>query len=190
MGVKSYYIDISGQKFGRLFVIERVDDYCSKNHKPRVKYKCLCDCGKTLEVLKGSLISGSTSSCGCLRKERLAEKIWTGYEEMSGTTIGIIKAGAKDRNFEYSVSNEFLWNLFIKQNRKCALTGYDIGFVRNCNKNTYQQTASLDRIDSSKGYIEGNVQWVHRDINKLKFDWTLDKFYKLCEDIISYKKST
>lgn len=44
-------------------------------------------------------------------------------------------------------------------------------------KNT---TASLDRIDSKIGYIEGNVQWVHKDINKMKNSHTHATFLQWC----------
>ena len=46
-----------------------------------------------------------------------------------------------------------------------------------------QGTASLDRIDSSKGYVKGNVQWVHKDINKMKTDFEQSIFIKLCKSV-------
>ena len=36
-------------------------------------------------------------------------------------------------------------------------------------------TASLDRIDSSKGYQPGNVWWVHKRVNRLKNDFSMDE---------------
>ena len=44
-------------------------------------------------------------------------------------------------------------------------------------------TASLDRIDSSKGYIEGNVQWVHKSVNIMKCDFSSDIFIGICNQI-------
>lgn len=55
--------DLSGQKFGRLTVIDVV------HHGRRLYYKCVCDCGKTTEVRSDALISGHTQSCGCLLRE-------------------------------------------------------------------------------------------------------------------------
>lgn len=187
MSGKCHYIDNIGERFGRLIVIERIENYISKNGKNRVRYKCLCDCGNFKEVLKESLMNDSTKSCGCLRKQLLRNKVWKGYKEISGRLISAIKSGAKSRGFEYNLSNEYLWNLFIKQDRKCALTGYDIKFTANYKNFKNNQTASLDRIDSTKGYVEGNVQWVHKDINKLKWDWSLEKFYELCESVVNFK---
>ena len=59
--------------------------------------------------------------------------------------------------------------LFLKQNRKCALTGQSIFFAKTTREHDSKQTtASLDRIDSNNGYIEGNVQWVHKKLNMMK----------------------
>lgn len=44
-------------------------------------------------------------------------------------------------------------------------------------------TASLDRIDSSKGYIEGNVQWVHKYVNVMKWDFSMEEFLDICRKI-------
>lgn len=41
-------------------------------------------------------------------------------------------------------------------------------------------TASLDRIDNSKGYEEGNIQWVHKDVNFMKRTYSQEYFIKLC----------
>lgn len=42
---------------------------------------------------------------------------------------------------------------------------------------------SLDRIDSKKGYVVGNVQWVHKDINRMKNTFPQDYFIQVCKQI-------
>lgn len=59
--------DISGSRFGRL-VTEYIVSY-----NP-VIYRCKCDCGNEVDVLRTSLVSGSTTSCGCYRKEYVSSK--------------------------------------------------------------------------------------------------------------------
>lgn len=44
-------------------------------------------------------------------------------------------------------------------------------------------TASLDRIDGARGYVEGNVWWVHKDVNVMKMDLEVDYFVDLREGI-------
>jgi hypothetical protein len=51
-------------------------------------------------------------------------------------------------------------------------------------------TASVDRIDSSKGYIKGNVQWVHKTINKMKWGYSQGEFIEFCEAVVKHKGTT
>lgn len=74
------------------------------------------------------------------------------------------------------MSIEYLWNLFIYQNKTCALTGDPLNI----------NTASLDRIDSKYGYIEGNVQWVTAQANKCKHILTMAELYEFCEKVLRH----
>lgn len=47
-------------------------------------------------------------------------------------------------------------------------------------------TASLDRIDSTKGYIHGNLQWIHKDLNQMKSNRTQDEFLEWVRKVYSY----
>lgn len=71
------------------------------------------------------------------------------------------------------------WNLsfdqmFASYTGYCALTGWEISIDWTC------QTASLDRIDSSKGYTQDNVQWVHSMVNMCKNKYDQDDFLRMC----------
>ena len=65
--------DLTGRRFERLVVLERVEDYISPcpygTHKNFPRWRCLCDCGAVVEVLGHNLKEGATRSCGCLRRE-------------------------------------------------------------------------------------------------------------------------
>lgn len=112
---------------------------------------------------------------------------WKGCGEISGKYLYIIKYGAKQRNIEFDLSIQYLWDLFLYQNRKCALTGIEIYFAKYATKNgMLEQTASLDRIDSSKGYIKDNVQWIHKDIQRMKMDLSEEKFLDLCQKVVKH----
>lgn len=58
-------IDISGKKYGRLLV----SNYAFTLHRHRTYWKCICDCGRVVNVSKTNLMSGNTTSCGCFRDE-------------------------------------------------------------------------------------------------------------------------
>jgi len=48
---------------------------------------------------------------------------------------------------------------------------------------------SLDRIDSSKGYIKGNVQWIHKDVNIMKNKFNQEYFIEMCKLVASSNSS-
>lgn len=61
-------IDLTGQKFGKLTVIDR--DMTKTN---KVYWICSCECGNTISVYSSYLRSGHTQSCGCLKKIKAKE---------------------------------------------------------------------------------------------------------------------
>lgn len=120
-----------------------------------------------------------------------------GYKELPLSFFNTYKYRAKSRGLEFKISIEYAYSIFENQRRRCALSGLPITLphenlpvtnIINGHRNIdfSRFNASIDRIDSSKGYIEGNIQWVHRDINKMKMDFTQDHFCKLCTLINNY----
>ena len=175
--------DISGMKFGRLTVI---DFAYTKNNASC--WNCKCDCGNTVVVLSNSLQSGNTRSCGCLVKENAVKAIQAAcehnhYGSLSGFSVSRFIAyerGAKQRGLEFDVSIEYVVSLFTG---KCAYTGMDI-----TPPTAHSGTASLDRIDPTKGYVEGNLQWVHKDINRMKNKFSEKHFIEMCCKVADFVK--
>jgi hypothetical protein len=98
----------------------------------------------------------------------------------------LIRRAIKSR-IEFNISKEYIVEKFKEQNGLCALSGIKIYFTHICNKQgLVYQTASLDRIDSSKGYIVGNVQWVHKHINKMKMNLSDHDFINWCKVVTKY----
>ena len=113
--------------------------------------------------------------------------MWTGHEGLCGFSWCRVLNGAKIRGIQVGITIKQAWDLYEKQNRKCALSGADIIFAKTTDRYVHgEQTASLDRIDSSKGYIEGNVQWVHKDVNKMKMDCDQAVFIQWCKQIAAH----
>lgn len=175
-------IDLTGLRFGKLVVIDK-----GPTKKSHITWKCKCDCGEEKYIRGCHLRSGHTESCGCTWYQH-GEKhhSWKGYKEISSRFFKSVFYNAKSRQLIFDISIEYLWELFIKQERKCALSGILLTFSANHGK--IQGTASLDRIDSSKGYIEGNVQWVHTIINNMKWDMPQEQFLNMCNIISDYNK--
>lgn len=140
-------------------------------------------------------MAGLTKSCGCLnssearsRRENLKSQLQgKRYKEIPGKYFSRLKVHAKDKNREFSITKKYVWDKFVEQKRKCALSGVEITFPKVCDCRV-MQTASLDRIDSSKGYIAGNVQWIHKDLNKIKSDFAEPDFIKWCLKVAENQK--
>lgn len=183
-----------GERFNRLTVL----NFFGKDDHGKFCYLCKCDCGKEKVVRKTYLLRGRVKSCGCLHSETcsltgkktvhlLAKINFNGIEDLSGEILCKIKNNAYVRNIEYNVSKEYLWNLYLLQNKKCALSGVDIKFGNKYKKLT--TTASLDRIESSSGYVEGNVQWVHKHINMMKRQLNNREFLDWCKTTTNYNEN-
>lgn len=172
---------LHGTRFGRLLVLEKI----RKDNGNNTIWKCLCDCGKYKEIYATALKKGLTQSCGCFHHE----KIYTGYEDLSGTFWYSILRHALARDLEVVITIEDAWNQFIKQEKRCALSGEILLMNRNYQGNrVLSHTASLDRIDNTKGYTKDNIQWVHKDINIMKSDFEQNEFIELCTKIAYFNK--
>ena len=117
---------------------------------------------------------------------------WKGHEELSGTRWSSYQKGAEVRGFVFEVTIEYAWDLFLKQERMCALSGvpiyFDMELGNLCKFGHQGGTASLDRIDSKKGYTADNIQWVHKDANKMKMDLSEQDFFHMVKQIYEHKQ--
>lgn len=167
-------IDMTNTIFGSLTVLKY-------SHTNKVAFWiCKCICGKKC-ISKGTdLRQGKIKTCGC-RIGIKNKTNWQGYKDISKSYWQVINNNAKQRNLEFNITLKYIWKLFENQYASCALTGEEIIL---CPYN--KQTASLDRIDSSKGYIKGNVQWVHKTINKLKNNFKEKEFVLWCGKVAAY----
>jgi hypothetical protein len=179
-------VDPIGKKYG-LLTVESFAGLTPCGHKT---YNCICDCGNHAVRTGTSIRRSENSSCGCFSKKGVAHHQWTGVGEISGdfwyTHIVRSANGSKNGNQvrkpkELTLTIQQAWNLFIKQDKKCALSGKELTFPKVSKDKSW--TASLDRIDSSKGYVPGNVQWVHKDINIMKNKFDNDYFIHICKSV-------
>jgi hypothetical protein len=172
--------NLVGLKTGMLTVVDYagIRNYDSTHSERR--WKCLCSCGKYTNLSTAVLTKSKIKSCGCLHNLKgNKNKSWTGYEEISGSIWRRIKNSGKIRNSPFNITKEYIWKIFVNQNKKCKLSGRDLIMSKN---------ASLDRIDSSKGYVKNNVQWVDKDVNRIKSDFKESYFIELCKDIAEQSK--
>lgn len=105
---------------------------------------------------------------------------------MSAIRQRITDAKTRCKKYNKSVpelNDTYLYKLFLKQNRQCAITGTKLVIEKD-----HPLCLSLDQIDPSKGYKEGNVQWLAWCVNRAKGDLSLEHFYEMCEVVIKNRK--
>lgn len=178
---KYNFKDLTGKKFGQLTVLQRLPEYTKTRG---ALWECICECGNKTKLSSNSLTSGNSVTCGDKSRHEgtVLDTKNLRFGDLPAVHLSSIKQNATKRNLIFDVTGEYLWDLFIKQDRKCAVSNIDLTFTehRNSHKFRNETTASLDRIDSSKGYVVGNVRWVHKDINKMLSNYGDKKFIDYC----------
>lgn len=100
----------------------------------------------------------------------------------------ILRRAKEDRRkLEVGIDLQYLKNLWDAQNGKCAISGLIMDHTRNPRKHNLYN-ASLDRIDSAKGYIIGNVQWLCWMVNRMKGENTTEQLIEICANIIKHQE--
>lgn len=132
------FVDLAGQKFGLLTVVERVDSTKSGG----TKWLCVCDCGKKIVAATGNLKRGHTKSCGCIRKGN-------NYTFFNDYCIGEDKRGRKftiDLE-DYKTVSLYTWN----QNSKTGYWSAPKGlYLHSLIMNTQKEKGQvIDHIDGN-----------------------------------------
>lgn len=171
---------------------------CSKCAKERLKTwtfeqdKFLTENYKNLGVAECSRVLKKTPAAVCSRAvyigisektkivlhPNIPTKIWSGIL----TRIQKFDESAK-ASLDFDI--HYIWELYQKQEGKCALTGWDIVFDKVIENNT---TVSVDRIDSKLGYLKYNIQLIHKDVNIMKNRFPEEVFYNVCEAVSNFRK--
>lgn len=109
----SRFIDLTGQKFNRLTVLKRADDYISPKGQHKLQWLCKCDCGNEIIVQGNSLKNGVTKSCGCLNKELTSNRFkkYNAYDLSGEYGVGYT---AKGEEFwfdleDYDLIKDYCW---------------------------------------------------------------------------------
>tara|TARA_R110000824_G_scaffold63076_1_gene166292 strand:+ start:661 stop:1038 length:378 start_codon:yes stop_codon:yes gene_type:complete len=95
-------------------------------------------------------------------------------------TLSDAKYRSKQKGINFNLTFEHLRDMFYHQDALCFYTGADFNFESKTD------SPSLDRIDSNKGYIIGNIVWCRSRINFMKYNDTYDKFLVECRNVLGY----
>ncbi len=185
----------SNQQIGYLTLVKSFLQ--QDKNKQRRYWKCRCVCQKEVTRREDYLqrvvfMKNRTPSCGCKHSIKTSlgssAKSWKGYGNIGGEFFSGYRCKARKKKWDFTITKKYIWELYLAQKKRCALTGRSI-FIKPSKRTPGEEmTASLDRIDSGKGYIPGNVQWVHKDINRMKNHYNQDYFIETCREVAAYQK--
>jgi len=96
---------------------------------------------------------------------------------MNRLVIGA-RANAKDKNYTFSINREDMQRIWQNQNGKCTYTGWEM-----TTKTNDSRLVSIDRIDSSIGYIPSNIQLTCWCVNRAKSFMGENEFREMCKAI-------
>ncbi len=169
--------DLSGQKFNKWTVLEYIGIIGKSRDRA---YLCRCECGFEKPVRGYYLTNGYSKQC-----VTCAHTSSRKYRKMPHGYWRNLENNAKKRGIAFSITQDQVYDLYIKQNKVCALSGIPIYFPQLDGEHLKGlTTASVDRIDSSKGYTKKNIQLVHKHINLMKNVLSETDFVYYCRKVV------
>lgn len=164
------FIDLTGNRYGMLVVLER--DYSSNTKL--IKWKCRCDCGTIKSIYGCSLKSGRSKSCGCQMNK-----------------------GVKGQNKKHGFTHTRIYKEWLSMRRRCKPNSpdskiyYDRGitvcpewnndfipFYEWAMANGYDDSLTIDRIDVNGNYCPENCRWITNEMQQSNKTNTIKIMYQ------------
>ena len=170
-----------GKKFGKLVVLN--EEVVFKSGKNRIFSTCECECGGKKVCERYGLVSGSTTSCGCVRKETTiafnkTKKKEPGTRKADDRRYKMFHNAqhrAKKKGIPFTISMD---DIIIPET--CPLLGITLV---STNDKRDPRNPSLDQKVPGKGYIPDNIWVTSSRANWIKCDASLQELELLVENL-------
>lgn len=182
----SNVVDLTGQKFNLLTVIDRAESNNGKTY-----WNCICDCGTKTVVSGSNLRSGAVKSCGCLLHKK------KDTHHLSQTRLYRIWRAMINR---CTNANYWAYKYYGEKGISLCNEWRDdfLAFKNWAETNGYSDSLTIDRIDNSKGYSPENCKWVTRKeqsnnrsfCNIIEYQGKKQTLMQWCEELgLNYKRT-
>lgn len=148
------------------------DEWLKENYLVLGPKKCAEILGNTVNSISSRACIVGASRPMSVHHPFISSAIW-----------GNLLESVEENNYEFNIDREYVYELYLKQNKKCALSGLDVYFT----KSKYEEnTASIDRIDSKRGYTKDNIQITHKKYNIFKMANDQRDFLEMCQIVAQH----
>lgn len=174
-------------------------EWCDKTFEAKKKSVRFCSksCGTKFRLENSDLGEGICPHCGDLFKKKSSNQKMCGktkchtkaqviksYNYLNGNKDAYISLLLKKKE-RSKLTLDYILSLYDKQGGKCALSGKEMTFIKIPNSDKVHTNLSIDRIDSSKPYGEGNIQLVCAVTNLMKTTLTMSELVDWCKSIVN-----
>ena len=186
MGITKFVLK-EGDRYSLLTLTEKVQVF-KDGRKNGWRWMASCQCGKIVgPLVPAHIVKGHVKSCGkCQRVNSWVDKRLTGVENPSKLVYRNYRYKAHKRGLEFYITYEDFMSLVQEPCIYCGrtntsyfnpVTEYDEKFLYT----------GIDRVNSSKGYVLGNIQPCCKICNRAKSDMSEELFLNWIEEV--FRKS-